>query len=63
MCCCMVAGLYGFVYYLSMRNDKRLCVEALASLWRVPAFADRVVDRHIKVGGLSGLSLSLTLPI
>ncbi len=42
---------------------KRLCVEALAFHGRVPAFSDRVVDCHVKVGDLSGLPLCLALPV
>jgi hypothetical protein len=42
---------------------KRLCVEALAFLRRVSSFADRVVDRHVNIGGLSGLALGFAWPV
>ena len=35
----------------------------LAVLWRVPAFSDRVVDRHVKVGSLSGFALRFLFAI
>ena len=42
---------------------KRLSVEALAFHGRVPAFFDGIADRHVKVGGRSGLALRLLWPV